>query len=392
MKILVIFPSTIRGGVEEYTLRITSAAVREGWEVHAAFPRTDGTASLVQDFTARGMHYHPLEIAEASYPRLTTTAVRKYLPHFARTVFLLRQIKPDVVQIALPYPDFCLGSILACGFLQVPTVVRFGLVPSKWLFGAKQLKAYAWARARNQQWVAVSENNRKLICESFQIPYDEVRCIYNGTKLMSAPIVTNQEESNSLRHQLRQELGVPATSKLALTVGRLDPQKGYDNLVPAIPHIIKEFPDVRFVWVGEGKQRDSLVSKLREYGVEDKVLFLGYRSDVPRLLASADLFIFPTHYEGHPSALLEAMAYGLPVIASDASSIPEIIEDMKHGLLCRTDDSCSLLEAIRWALRHPEKMQEMAQKTKLRVQDFSEAKMIQETLDLWQKLSQTPRI
>jgi glycosyltransferase involved in cell wall biosynthesis len=215
--------------------------------------------------------------------------------------------------------------------------------------------------------------------------------IYNGAKVTSTEIDGNQEERTTLRHQVRQELGISETARVALTVGRLDSQKGYNDLIPVVPHIIIEFPEVRFVWVGEGKQRDYLVNQVRDYGVEDKVLFLGYRSDVPRLLKSADLFVFPTHYEGLSFALAEAMTHGLPMVTSNASSIPEIIEDKVHGLLFRAGDSCDLLEAIRWALRHPDQMQEMAQQAQLRVQEFSQEKMIQQTLEVWQQLSHTPR-
>ncbi|MEC4817073.1 MAG: glycosyltransferase family 4 protein [Scytonema sp. PMC 1069.18] len=386
MKILFIIPSTLRGGVEEYTLKISSAAVKEAWDAHVAFPKTEGTASLIQDFTAKGVCYHRLEIAETIDNNLLI--IKKDLLHFIRTVLLLLKIKPDVVQIILPYPPYGLGSILACGLLQIPSAIRFGLVPFKWSFSLKKLKAYAWARARNQLWIAVSENNRKLICESFQIPYEEVVCIKNGTKLMSDLIASNQQKLNLLRYQICQSLKISPNNQLILTVGRLDEQKGYQDLIPVIPHITKEFPNVKFIWVGEGQERDKLFNQLQEYGVEDKVLFLGYRSDIPKLLLSADFFLFPTRFEGHPNALLEAMAHNLPIISSDASSIPEIIENNVHGLLFRTGDTCDLLETLRWALRHPEKMQEMAHNAKLRIQDFSEEKMVQETLGVLENLAQ----
>lgn len=385
MRLLVIIPSTQRGGVEEYALTIASAAVQEGWDVHTAFPQTNGTASLIQDFTVKGVRYHCLEIAETSVRKLET--FREYFLHFARTVSLLLKIKPDVVQVILPLPHWCVGSILACGLLGIPTVVVFQLISCCISFNSKKLRLYDWVRARNQQWIAISENNRKLISESFQIPLHEVLCIYNGTKVISASINCDDEDIATLRRQVRQELGVPETSRLALTVGRLHPQKGHSVLVPAIPHIIREFPEVRFVWVGDGELREYLINKVREYGVEDKVLFLGYRSDVPRLLKSADCFVFPTDYEGQPFALLEAMAHSLPIVTSDASGIPEVIEDRLHGLLFRTGDSCDLLETLRWALRHPDRMQEIARNAQLRVQEFSEERMVKETLGVLQKLS-----
>lgn len=378
----MIFPSTQRGGVEEYALTIASAAVKDSWEVHAAFPKTDGTASLIQDFQVQGVHYHRLEIAQESTNKLKTI-VRHFL-HLVRTVFLLLEVKPNVIQINLPWADQCLGSILACGLLKIPTIVVFQLMPFCISISSFRLKLYAWARARHQQWIAVSKHNRQLLCESFQIGLEQVLCIYNGTT-----INCDRSDIDTLRTQIRHYLGVPETSRLALTVGRLHSQKGHSDLIEAIPHLIREFPEVIFVWVGDGEQREFLHNKVREYQVEHQVIFVGYRSDVPRWLKSADLFVFPTHYEGQPFALLEAMAHNLPIVASDASAIPELIENQVHGLLFRTGDSCDLLENLRTALRNPDMVQKLAQNAQLRVQEFSEERMIQETLMVLRQISCT---
>jgi glycosyltransferase involved in cell wall biosynthesis len=387
MKLLLIFPSATRGGVEEYNLTVGSAAARQGWDVHAAFPRTSGTASLIEDFTQNGVHYHPIAIAETEHQ---PDSLGRHFLRFIRVLTLLLWLRPDVVQVTLPYPIYALAVILACGLLKIPTVVRFGLVPDRIWFSDKRIKAYAWARARNQQWITISENNRKLVCESFQIPEHEILCIYNGSKASSSATASNPEQDEILRQQTRQALGLSDTDQALITVGRLDPQKGYIDLIPAIPHIIKEFPAAKFIWVGDGEQRDELTRLVEDYGIQQHVLFLGYRSDVPLLLKSADLFVFPTHFEGGQSfAIAEAMAYGLPIVTSNASGIPEVIRDRTDGLLFRSGDSCDLLETLRWALRHPEKMREMAESAKQRAQDFTEEKMISKYLEVWKRLSRT---
>lgn len=380
----MIFPSTQRGGVEEYALTIANSAIKQGWEVHAAFPRTEATACLIQDFQAQGVRYHCLKIAEESTNKLET--VVKHFLRLIRTVFLLLKLKPNVVQINLPWADHCFGSILACGLLRIPTIVVFQLMPFYISIGSIKSKLYAWARARNQQWIAVSKHNRQLVCKSFEIPKEQVLCIYNGTKLIPDTINGDDKDIDTLRTQLRQGLGIP-DSRVVLTIGRLHSQKGHSDLIPAIPHIIKEFPEVRFVWVGDGELTQYLKNQVREYKVEDKVIFVGYRSDVSRWFKSADLFVFPTHYEGQPFALLEAMAHNLPIVTSNASAIPELIEHQVHGLLFRTGDSCDLLENLRTALKNPERMQKLAQNAQIRVQEFSEEKMIQETLMVLKQIS-----
>ena len=381
MKLLIIFPSTQRGGTEEHALTIASAAVEEGWEVHAAFPKTNQTTSLIQDLHKKGVDYHRLVIGEDTNTQGVAKVIQPW-QRVAETFALLIKVKPDLVMFELPSPHHCFTSIMLCGLLRIPTVVVFHLIAFELSFSQSKLKAYAWAKSRNQKWMTVSEYNRKLICDIFQISPDKLLCIYNGIKINSTTINSTHEDMTRLRYQVRQELGLPETSKILLTVARLHPQKGYNYLIPAIPQIIQEFPDVKFVWVGDGEQREYLVNQLKEYGVEDYVMFLGYRPDVPRLLKSADLFVFPTYSEGLPFAILEAMASGLPIVSSDTSSIPEIIENKIHGLLFSTGDSCDLGETLCWAIRHPDQMEEMARNACQRVLDFSEDKMIEETLTL----------
>lgn len=406
MKLLIIVPSNNRGGVEEYSLTIGSAAVKKGWQVTAAFPETEGTTSLIKDFTETGITYYSLAISEPEIPGFPEIA-EKYqsllpilkalilprlqfdfskIPHIIRTLLLLLKIKPDVVMINLPWADFGLGIILACGVLQIPTVVGFHLIPYEIVLSTWKLKLYNWARRRRQKFLGISQSNCQFISQSFKIPKQEVILIPNGASFQSN--FTPKTAKHSLRSELRQELGIDENSKIALTVARLSSQKGYDFLIPVIPHLTQEFPELKFVWVGDGEQREFLVNLVKEYQVEKQVLFLGRRRDVPRLLQGSDLFIFPTYYEGQPLALLEAIAYGLPVIASAVNGIPEVIENKINGLLTRAGDSCDLLEAIRWGLRHPEEMAEMAQKAQLRVQDFSEEKMLTQTFELLSTISE----
>jgi len=417
MKLLLIVPSRDRGGAEHYSLEIAKGALERGWEVHAAVPQMKGTESLIGDFKADGIIHHPLDIPERhflamkeeplwkneTFPqtgmvlrrmRALERSVRvlregsQAVVQFVRTLSLLLQVRPDVVLVNICWATFGMGIILACGFSGTPTAVVFHSYPFRFSFRNSKVKAYNWARARKQKWITVSEGSRRLICGSFQVKPEEVLRIYNGIKQPPILEESNREGDSALRTQVRRELGVAETARLLLTVARLDSNKGHDDLIQTIPHIVREFHDVRFVWVGEGEQRDSLIEKCKEYRVLEDVLLLGYRSDVSRLVRSADLFVLPTRFEGLPFTLLEAMVHGLPVVASDAGGISEVIENGVHGLTVRVGDSCDLLEAIRWALRYPERMKEMARSARRRVLDFSEERMINEVLEVLRELSE----
>lgn len=382
MRLLILSPSRIRGGAEEYALTIARAASKQGWQVHVAFERTAHNSSLIHDFQSSDMHYHHLNIGESGEPAFEPK--HKHFLRFLRTLFLLHKLEPEVVQIVLPWPTYGQGAILACGLLKVPTLVVFQLAALPFNIGKRRLQLLAWARSRNQQWVAVSRHNRRIICNVFRISEDDVLCIYNGAKVITGDC--DNSSKHKLRLDMRSKLELPSVSRIILTVGRLHHQKGYEDLIPVIPHIVDEFPNVYFVWAGDGELRDHLRNLLEEYGVIQRVRMLGHRSDVRDLLRASDLFVLPTHFEGQSFALAEAMGLGIPVVVSNASGIPEVIEHRVHGLLFRVGDSCDLLESIRWALRNPEKMSEMGRNAQIRAREFSEEKMILATLDALQKL------
>jgi glycosyltransferase involved in cell wall biosynthesis len=383
-RLLIASSSSDRGGVEEYALTIASASMLAGWAVDAAFPTSKKTTSLIQDFSKHGVNYYPLKLYATNAAGLERSS--QAIQRFTQAISLLGRVKPDVVMINLGSPVQCLDIIFACGLFKIPTVVVFHSIPARFTFSSYKLRLYDWARARNQQWIAVSENNRKLVCDSFQMPVEQMLCIYNGVKLPAISVNCDDVEIARLRQEVRQEFGLPANSRIALTIGRLDLEKGYGDLIPIVPQIIQNFPEVRFLWVGDGEAREYLIKQVSEYGIQDNVSFLGYRRDVPRLLQSADLFLFPTHYEGLPFALLEAMAYNLPVVASDADAIIELVEHQLHCLIFRTSDRDDLLSKVIWALSNPDRMQKLAENAQLLVRNFSEAKMIEETLALLQKI------
>ncbi|HEY9895939.1 MAG TPA: glycosyltransferase family 4 protein [Candidatus Sericytochromatia bacterium] len=390
MKLLIITSATVRGGAEEYVLTIATAAVQAGWHTHVALPQADSNASLRQALAAHHVSCHSLAIAEPNSRGIQ--AMVEALQRSIRTRALLLAVKPDVVLINLPWADHCLGSIVACGWLQIPTAVMFHLIPPEGIpLSRSRRYAYTWARTRQQQWLTNAQANRPLLANLFQMPSSDLHCIYNGIKLPTL-LDRGSETIAALRQQVRQELGIPATSRLLLTVGRLTPQKGYEDLLEVVPALLKSDPDVRFVWAGDGEQRQDLCDRLHGTGIADKVLLLGHRSDLPRLLQTADLFIFPTRFEGHPFALLEAMAYGLPIVTTNASSIPEVMAHQVHGLLCPTGDREALLHSIEWALRHPDEMQTMAQQAQQQAQHFSQASMIEKTFSVLQTLSRSTQL
>jgi glycosyltransferase involved in cell wall biosynthesis len=172
-----------------------------------------------------------------------------------------------------------------------------------------------------------------------------------------------------------------------LTTGRLHGQKGYEDLLAVLPAVVASRPNAYFIWAGDGHERGELESRIRANALDGRVRMLGRRDDVPRLLHASDLFVLPSRFEGHPFALLEAMAAGLPAVASDAGGAPEIMRDGVDGLIHRRGDVDDLARQLVYALDHPDEMASFANSARRRVRAFSDERMVSETLSLLRELA-----
>lgn len=182
----------------------------------------------------------------------------------------------------------------------------------------------------------------------------------------------------------------PALSRDGRIVGnvaRLAPQKGHRVLIDAAPLVLERHPDVRFVVVGEGELRGELERSARQAGLGDRFTFTGQRNDVPELLASFDVFAFPSLFEGLCLAVIEAQAVGVPVVATGVGGLVETVVPSETGVRCEPGDPVSLAEGIVWLLDHPERARALAATAKRRIQHrFPVSRMVERTLLLYAPL------
>jgi glycosyltransferase involved in cell wall biosynthesis len=137
------------------------------------------------------------------------------------------------------------------------------------------------------------------------------------------------------------------------TVARLVPIKGHQHLLDAAPRTLEQFPETRFVLVGDGEMRPALEARARALGVADRVIFTGYREDVPSLLAGMDIVVLPSLNEGMGRVLVMAMALGKPIVATRVGGVPELLLDGAAGRLVPPGDSDALAGALRDLLLDP---------------------------------------
>ncbi len=144
----------------------------------------------------------------------------------------------------------------------------------------------------------------------------------------------------------RREFGLNGNDIVCIFVSRLVPIKGHQYLISAIPEVLGNVPSAKFVLVGDGELKDELEQQASNLGVKDSVIFTGLRHDVPELLAMSDLFVLSSINEGMGRVLVEAMAVGLPVVATRVGGVPDVVVDGETGILVPSHSSNALASAI----------------------------------------------
>jgi glycosyltransferase involved in cell wall biosynthesis len=184
--------------------------------------------------------------------------------------------------------------------------------------------------------ICVANSDRDLaLKEGLAVPA-HVSVIHNGIDFAQFSIAGGHAESRGMRDG----------HFVVGTVGRLHEQKGHIYLLQAAALVRRQCPQVSFRIVGDGPLRNSLEAQSRALGVNDIVEFAGARSDIAAQLRQFDLFVLPSLWEGLPYVLLEAMAVGIPIVATDVSGVREIITDETEGIIAPPRSAAALAEAV----------------------------------------------
>ncbi|MCS6848832.1 MAG: glycosyltransferase [Anaerolineae bacterium] len=172
------------------------------------------------------------------------------------------------------------------------------------------------------------------------------------------------------------------------SIGRLTHQKGHRYLIDAMPQVLAVEPEAQLWLIGEGELRAALQQQARARGVESQVCFLGLRDDIPDLLNRMNVFVLPSVWEGIPVVLLESIAAGVPVIASDLPGNRELIEHCRSGWLTPPGDTASLSASIIEALQNPQRAAAYAREAQKILPQFSIAAMVERHQTLYRSLIQ----
>lgn len=187
----------------------------------------------------------------------------------------------------------------------------------------------------------------------------------------------------------RAALGIPPDALAVGSVGRLVEQKNYDGFLDAAAIVVREMPEVSFLLVGDGELADHLQAYAHRLGISEHVVFTGPRSDVEEILASIDLFVSSSLWEGLPTVLMEAMASGLPAVATDITGNQDILRHRHNGWLVPPGDPEALAETIMEALRRPSAREQYARQALRDVEAFSISAVADAYAALYRRLAHT---
>lgn len=309
---------------------------------------------------------------------LNETAGTNLIKIIPRLRDALRKLRADVVISCMWYP-----AIISClarkyGRLNFRHIVhdttnmteyvKYEFQKEKY----KRLKLYLMKKAYRDadKVIVVSRGERDDLVDNFMIPSTSIKVIYN-------PITIEK-----ICRMSGEETDIPRNKPIIVSVGRLIFSKGFDVLLNAFQKVRSKI-DCRLLILGKGEEKERLEALCNTLNIREDVTFLGFHHNPFKFMKEAQLFCTATRYEGLGNALIEAMALGLPVIATDCRYGPgETLEDGKYGILVPVERSDALAAAIIKVLSDHELRSKLSSLSLQRVQDFS----VEKTLAYWEDI------
>lgn len=306
----------------------------------------------------------------------------------ARLGGVIRDYRPEIV-VAHGSDTLKYSACASIFHRQVAMLYRNIGTASVWANSTARVSLNRMLLRRMSGVVSVSEYTRRDFINVYRLPETQVVLIPNGVDAEEF----QAEHLSPARGQVRQELGLSEKDLLLISVGNLSAEKGHEQLLANISDLAKYQLDVRLLIVGDGPLRQHLEFRSGELGLSNRVYFLGSRNDVPRLLASADLFVLTSETEGMPAVLIEAGMSGLPSVAFDVGGVAEVLNHGITGMLVAPGDQAGFGEALVKLCSDQDGRARMGDAARQRCRDlFDIRKVAMEYEELFQKkLKSAPR-
>ena len=384
LRVLHVITRMIVGGAQENTMLSCALIDPERFPSEILCgPQTGAEGELWSECARRGvpLHIEPALVRELAPGKDLTATVR--LARFMRAGGY------DVVHVHTSKAGI-VGRIAARS-ARVPVVIH---TAHGWAFNREQplllrlfYVAAEWLCARLCDAIVVVASTDREVARKFGIGRDA-----QFTLIRSGVEVEAFRDCPLTQAEARQRLGIPADAFVVGTVGRLSRQKAPLELLAAFRLLAARCPNARLVFVGDGPLRAELVAAIAACGLTDRVLLTGVRRDVPELMRALDVFALSSRWEGLPRVFPQAMAAGLPIVATRVDGAPDAIEEGRNGHLVDVGDMARFAERLIALANDPERRYEMGACGRERVAEFSAQRMVDQLAELYTALASRQRV
>lgn len=322
----------VAGGAERMVIQCAPRLRAAGWEIKVI--TLAGSGEMVKDLQARDV-----PVVELGLERNLS------LVNITKLMSIWSKDRPDLLHTHLFHAGILGRSAAKVAGLSPVVVHQHG--PEM-----KRSRLRSFLDRSTTRWVTIFVASCQAVSEIMRaregIPGSQIEVIYNGVEYLYEP------------HKLNKN-GIPGRKDIPTLVysGRLSPEKGLITLVQALAVVYQAGLPYQCLLVGEGSARQEIEQEIRRLGLEEVIFLLGRQDDVRALLKNCDVFILPSIWEGASLALLEAMAAGLPVVATSTGGTPELVDEGVTGILVPPSDSAALATAIERLLGSSELRKQM---------------------------------
>ena len=381
MKILHLITRLILGGAQENTILSCQGQHEAGHDVTLAYGPIYGPEGSLHD-RARAGGYELRELPGMIRPLRPWADLACYRQCRA----LIRELKPDVVHTHSSKAGI-IGRAAAWAE-RVPAVVHtiHGLAYHPYgsrLNNTIYIRAERWAAKRCHAIVGVADAMTRQALDANVGQREQYSTVYSGMEI--EPFLAAADQ----RAAVRAEFGIANDDVVIGTVARLAELKGHDDLLDATVQMLRERPQIRLLWVGDGYWRDRLEQRIADMRLQESVVCTGLVAPkrVPEMIGAMDILAHPSYREGLARAIPQGLLSGVPVVSYDCDGAGEACIDGQTGRLVPTGDSGALGEALRWMVDHPAERTEMAQRGReLCRQRFDWHTMVRELLAIYERL------
>jgi glycosyltransferase involved in cell wall biosynthesis len=332
--ILFVIDGLEFGGGERGFLQLIRGLPCERYNIHVA---TSPEGGFFKVLTGMGIDVVPLDLRK-----------RVNVKNIKRLSKIIRERKINIVHSQGGRADFYARMAAKMLRQKVKIVSTIQMPVEGYDVGALRKWVYRffdWFSERYvYRFIVVSEVLRETLLGGHKIQPDKVIKIYNGIELDEYR--PSGKEVRSQKSEVSREFGLSKDVPVIGAIGRMVWQKGFEYLIQAIPDIVQDVPDAKFLLVGDGPLKDKLKVRSEKLKVADRIIFTGFRSDIKEILSAIDVLVIPSLLEGFPMVTLEAMAMAKPIVATRIDGITEQITDGVDGILVPPKDPSALRKGL----------------------------------------------